>query len=73
MLRNADILASGATVADDGEEITDCIVNCHSLTNGFSVGIEALVDYQEDLVTPGILPCVASSRNVRRERPNLPM
>jgi hypothetical protein len=42
VLRDADILATGTTVADDGEEITDCIVNCHSLTNGFSVGVECL-------------------------------
>jgi len=42
VLRDADILASGATVADGGEEITDCIVNCHSLTNGFSVGVLSL-------------------------------
>src|SRR5476651_754639 len=29
--------------------------------------------YQEDLITPGILPLRASSRNWMRETPNLPM
>jgi hypothetical protein len=38
MRGNGNVLLSGAGVTDDGEEITDGIVNCHSiLLLGFQI------------------------------------
>jgi hypothetical protein len=55
-----------ASISDDSNEISYCIVNRH-------IKCGLVIAYQDALITPGTLPSKASSRKLIRDNPNFLM